>query len=117
MSIFKSENIIVDGDTVKTRDWTIPKDLFYFNGHFPHNPVLPAVAIVDLSVDLVRAAFPKQFGALAAVDHAKFSFPLRPSAKTRIHATPESSGEWSVEWTDSDSSEIAAQLRLRLHTK
>lgn len=114
MENFKRDQIVTEGDMATTKNWVVPKDLFYFDGHFPHNPVLPAVAIVDLSVQLVQLAFPKKFGRLESVPSAKFSFPLRPLAKTQIHAKPNGNGEWSVEWKDSETLDVAAQLRIRL---
>ncbi len=30
--------------------WTLPRSLPYFDGHFPGNPIFPAVGIVDASL-------------------------------------------------------------------
>ncbi|MCC6137787.1 MAG: hypothetical protein IT287_04095, partial [Bdellovibrionaceae bacterium] len=105
--------------SVSTLNWSIPEDLFYFDGHFPQNPVLPAVAIVDISLAFVQKAHPGITVDLLSVVSAKFSQPLRPLSKTLISAKPavvsaadQEGYFWDVEWKDIESLDVAAQLRL-----
>lgn len=116
MEIFKDENIAVENNGVNTLSWSVPKNLFYFDGHFPHNPVLPAVAIIDISVQLLQKAFPqKQLGHLLSVPSAKFSMLIAPESKITVQARLEKDSDvWIVEWKDSATLDVAAHLRIVL---
>ena len=50
---FSKANAVTAGET-SVYTWTVPSTLNYFRGHFPENPVLPAVAIVDACLELIR---------------------------------------------------------------
>lgn len=114
MDVFNLENIKIEVGAASTRNWCVPKDLFYFDGHFPHNPVLPAVAILDISVELIQKAYPQKWGPLLSAPSAKFSQLLRPESKVDIHVRFEKDGEWTVEWKDSETLDVAAHLRIVL---
>ncbi len=119
--MFKSEDIAVENNGATTLQWSVPKTLFYFDGHFPHNPVLPAVAIIDISAQFLQKAFPhKKLGRVFSVPSAKFSQPLGPDSKVTIHAQLDENSEWpnqwTVEWKDSVTLDVAAHLRIVLST-
>ncbi|OUR99678.1 hypothetical protein A9Q84_01245 [Halobacteriovorax marinus] len=59
--------------------WDIPKDLPYFDGHFPGNPVLPAVAIIDLVQRVFSTLFPEENTKIKSIKTAKFTELIRPS--------------------------------------
>lgn len=94
----------------------IPSDLFYFDGHFPHNPVLPAVAIIDLSVDFLKKAHEQETVSLLEVADAKFSQPVRPNSSVNLEATLVNAKQnlWQVVWKDTNNLEVFAQLRIGL---
>jgi len=106
---------------LRCANWEIPSALSYFEGHFPHLPVLPAVAIVDISLALIQAGRPQQTCRLEQVISAKFHQPLAPGSRVHIVADEET-GEWNIEWrvlvmTDEqepNTSGVAAQLRLHV---
>jgi 3-hydroxymyristoyl/3-hydroxydecanoyl-(acyl carrier protein) dehydratase len=94
--------------------WEIPPTLSYFQGHFPHFPVLPAVAIVDISLALIQAGLPQTTWKLNQVVSAKFHRPLAPGDRIEIIATEEpgdGAGHWAVVWKEA--SGVAVQLRLQ----
>jgi 3-hydroxyacyl-[acyl-carrier-protein] dehydratase len=103
-------------------EWDIPADLPYFAGHFPGNPVFPAVGIVDASLCLVtalNAALGRAAGTdLSAVSSAKFMRPMTPGLRVQVEATaveaetPETS-TWDVRWSDAGAD--LALLRLVLN--
>jgi 3-hydroxyacyl-[acyl-carrier-protein] dehydratase len=102
-------------------EWEIPADLPYFAGHFPGNPVFPAVGIVDASLCLVTAlnASLGHGGGndLSAVSSAKFMRPMTPGLRVQVEATAvEATGDestWDVRWRDAGAD--LALLRLVLN--
>ena len=55
----------------------IPKDLAYFEGHFPDFPVVPGVVQVHWAVEFAHTAF-KMTGSVAQASQIKFSNLMRP---------------------------------------
>ncbi len=102
-----------------TTQITIPADLFYFDGHFPHNPVLPAVAIIDLSVDFLKRSQAPQNMELQEVVDAKFSQPVRPNSTINLEVTLINTTQnlWQVVWKDTNNLDVFAQLRIGLRTQ
>lgn len=56
--------------------FTVPATHPCLPGHFPGDPLVPAVVLIDLAVEAARRAF--ALGPLAAVARAKFQAPVRP---------------------------------------
>lgn len=79
-SIFKINkelfNIQKDGFSLT---WDVPKDLPYFDGHFPENPILPAVALIDLIQKVFSTLFPEENTKIKTIKTAKFTEMIRPS--------------------------------------
>lgn len=69
---------------VWTADYRLPQDFLGFMGHFPGNPVLPAL----LQVAMVRLVIEEALGMPCFLDirHAKFSAPIRPGAVITVQA-------------------------------
>jgi 3-hydroxymyristoyl/3-hydroxydecanoyl-(acyl carrier protein) dehydratase len=78
--------------------WQVPKSLPYFNGHFPENPVLPAVAILDATGELIRQSLGLSQVTLSGVKSAKFMSPITPGLLLEIDLHRLSETEWQVEW-------------------
>ncbi len=80
-------------------DWEIPADLRYFAGHFPILPTLPAVAMIDLTLELLPVLGEKR---LSRLKSAKFSATLHPGMKVVISGKHDPSAppgsEWHAEW-------------------
>lgn len=55
----------------------IPKELAYFEGHFPDFPVVPGVVQVHWAVEFARVTF-KMTGFVAQASQIKFSNLMRP---------------------------------------
>ena len=92
--------------------WTVPGDLPYFNGHFPQNPIFPAVGIVDASTALLGLFTQRPALHLQSIPMAKFLSPITPGQTVRIEWQKESETEWLVEWKDTASARNLATLRL-----
>jgi 3-hydroxymyristoyl/3-hydroxydecanoyl-(acyl carrier protein) dehydratase len=70
--------------------WKVPADLPYFEGHFPDNPVLPGVALLDLVQELLQVRY-------AFIKSAKYTEVIRPDDELNIMAKKDSeSGLWNI---------------------
>ena len=84
-------------DKVVTAQWIVPQDLPYLQGHFPDQPIVPAVAMLDaMTVLLTRTR--NQPTELSAVKNAKFTKPLEPSQTVSIECKQLGENEWTADW-------------------
>lgn len=98
--------------------WRIPSDSPYFEGHFPGNPIFPAVGIVDATLYFLRSQIK---GPEIFVSHfpvAKFLSPIQPGQTVRIEVKKLSSQteiiQWQAEWKDEGAGKLLATLRFHL---
>ncbi|HTM43926.1 MAG TPA: hypothetical protein VL137_03170 [Polyangiaceae bacterium] len=90
--------------------WRVPPDLPYLRGHFPDFPVLPAVAVLELSVEMLRRATSNDALELSAIRAAKFMRPIGADQSIRVHLQPEqTTSEWLAQWFDDGATKPAAQ--------
>lgn len=71
------DDIVVVGPETVTRRYRFAPGFIGFSGHFPGNPVLPAIVQIRAVVSLAEEEGGKTL-ALAAVRSAKFLAPTRP---------------------------------------
>jgi 3-hydroxymyristoyl/3-hydroxydecanoyl-(acyl carrier protein) dehydratase len=84
------ESRIMKSDNEIMLTWNVPEKLPYFEGHFPGNPILPGVALLDLIEVLLK-------GTLKAIKSAKFMEVVRPLDTLQVEAKLDPlSGVWSV---------------------
>lgn len=69
----------------------------YFNGHFPENPVLPGVAMIDASVLSLSDHLSKELY-LNRIQSAKFMDLVRPGDEVRLDLIEREAGTWMVSW-------------------
>lgn len=99
------------GDIKKTEDgWcidlVIPDDLPWFSGHFPSQPVLPAVITAEISDALVNAAAAKD---PQMIINAKFKGPVFPGTRVLITIKLDGPESVSVLWQESAASNTSGQ--------
>jgi 3-hydroxymyristoyl/3-hydroxydecanoyl-(acyl carrier protein) dehydratase len=92
--------------------WRVPADLPYFNGHFPDNPIFPAIGITDASLTLLQLALGQSDLTLKSVPAAKFLSPITPGTEVRLEWMPNGEKEWQVDWKDAASARLLATVRL-----
>ncbi len=63
--------------SVNDSSWLVPLDLPAFEGHFPYNPIVPGVVLLDQV--LLRIQQSNQFGSMKlSVINTKFLSPVKP---------------------------------------
>lgn len=78
--------------------WIVPDKLVYFDGHFPGHPILPAIAVLDASVEFLRKATQNTGLQLKSNSSSKFSQPIMPKAEIEIFAHFLRENTWDMEW-------------------
>jgi 3-hydroxymyristoyl/3-hydroxydecanoyl-(acyl carrier protein) dehydratase len=82
--------------------WLVPAQLPYFEGHFPNNPILPAVAVIDVSLQLIQKLQKKPHLQIREIRTTKFMSPITPNTTVHLaaHLSPvETPNRWLVEWS------------------
>ncbi|MBC7691978.1 MAG: hypothetical protein H7222_09420 [Methylotenera sp.] len=108
--------------------WKIPGGLSYFAGHFPGNPILPAVGLQDGSLEAVKRILKAQslpsdleFHSLRS---AKFTQSITSGDEVELTATetlvqsPQGqSSRWRVEWKLLPERKVAADLIFEVRSR
>jgi 3-hydroxyacyl-[acyl-carrier-protein] dehydratase len=91
LMIDRVEDVITDKSAVGVKNVTINEP--FFQGHFPSEPVMPGVLIIEamaqtaavLVVHTLGAAFEGKLVYFMSVDSARFRKPVVPGDQLRIH--------------------------------
>ena len=96
--IFNFTHVEKNSDTARIiATWKVSSDISYFDGHFPNNPILPAIAYIDLCSELLSSSLGKTIR-LKAVNAAKFLESVKPHDDLSIELTPSKiSNDWSCQ--------------------
>jgi 3-hydroxyacyl-[acyl-carrier-protein] dehydratase len=78
---------LVPGESARGRRMTRPED-WYFQGHFPGDPVVPAIVLIELLAQTggLAAASPGSSLRVASVGPFKFPAAARPNQLLEAHA-------------------------------
>lgn len=91
---------------------TILEDLPFFDGHFPQNPVLPGILIIELSCDFLRRIEPDLMTQrLTTILNAKFSKAVTAGMRVTLEAEKVADG-WTVSWSEEENKSEIAVLSL-----
>jgi 3-hydroxymyristoyl/3-hydroxydecanoyl-(acyl carrier protein) dehydratase len=105
----------VDAQPPFSCEWRVPQNLPYFEGHFPGNPIFPAVGIVDASTILLKALLRRPEDRLIAIPSAKFMHPIVPNDEVVIEVSETDSDTWKILWrTDDKDKADLALLSLKI---
>lgn len=98
-------------------EWIVPNDLKYFDGHFPGNPIMPGIAIVDANAHLIQNHFLKNKPThqLRKLVSSKFLQPVYPGMKINICITAKEN-EYNCEWTEVDTKNELSYMKLVFST-
>ena len=81
--------------------WIPQPDIPYFQGHFPGQPMLPAVAIIDANLLLLEKILGKSLR-LQKLVTAKFALPIQPQMKILIRLKKKVGSDqiWLCDWLE-----------------
>ena len=100
--------------TYKTR-WSLREDCPYLNGHFPNQPLLPAVATIDGSIEFLRQALANPTLNPQSVFNAKFMAPITPGIEIEMSLVQVVPSKWQIDWsTQSSTGEVQLLARVGL---
>jgi len=85
----------------------------YFVGHFPQMPVLPAVAIVDISQYFVENLLGTSVS-LVRLMNFRIKNPVQPGDKVLVEVQKESEGVFNILWTKPGENKTLADLNLQV---
>lgn len=71
--------------------WTVPVDHPAFAGHFPGQPIVPGVVLLDHAIHLAGTWLQRPVGTWR-VDNAKFFHPVGPDAQLSFRLSRKASG-------------------------
>jgi 3-hydroxymyristoyl/3-hydroxydecanoyl-(acyl carrier protein) dehydratase len=95
------QSFALNADNEVHINWSVPKDLPYFEGHFPGNPVLPAVALLDLSLVIANRIDSKVKSMFLTIKSSKFSEVVRPKDLLSVRVKRDSTNQsWSMDFTN-----------------
>lgn len=89
--------------------FTVPADHPCLPGHFPGDPIVPAVVLLDLSCAVLRGLRP-ELGALREVRTVKFMQPVRPGEAVQV--TFNESAPGSLRFSCSTAAGVAVQGQM-----
>lgn len=75
-------------------EWTVPLDHPAFAGHFPGQPILPGVVLLDRVLALANGSLGQQCWTIL---QAKFLRPVGPGAVLTLTLSPTPRGAWGFE--------------------
>ena len=107
------ENIKKTEDSVSV-SFTVPRSLPWFDGHFPGQPVLPAVITVEISDALIENIYGVSPQLVA---NAKFKGPIFPDMSLRVTLYKQVGNSISIIWrktNDLDSDQYLADMKFRI---
>lgn len=96
--------------------WLVPEDLPYFDGHFPKNPIFPAVAVLDGTLEALKLVLKDKTLSFARIRSAKFLNIITPGTPLQICLARIEGNEWEVEWRLPGGNKVFAHLKLSLRS-
>lgn len=77
---------------------TIQSDLKYFEGHFPNNPILPAVCFIDASLEYIRQINGNPILSIFKIKSAKFLGVVLPNDEITLKLVAQDKHNWTITW-------------------
>lgn len=104
-------------ETIYCTEWSLGADCPYLNGHFPNQPLLPAVATIDGSIELLRLVLQNPRLNPHSIFNAKFMAPITPGLKMELRLFQVVASKWQVDWytqNASDDKQLLARVGLQI---
>ena len=99
-------------DKLLQANLTVDSNLPSFKGHFPGNPILPAVSIIDISLYLLEnIKSPISYNTIE-VKRSKFMAMVEPNQEIDIEAESDDGTNWRILWRARSNQAKVAQVHL-----
>ncbi|MEM7646808.1 MAG: hypothetical protein AAF203_07865 [Pseudomonadota bacterium] len=96
-----------------TAEMVVDEKLPSFEGHFPGNPILPAVSIIDISLYLLAQEYKEVSHTNIQLKRSKFMAMVRPNQEVELSAESDDEGKnWRVTWVLKENQSKLAQVHL-----
>ena len=109
--VFEFEAVRQSGEQAEA-EWLVPSDCPYLDGHFPGQPVLPAVGMLDGSLELIRRCGTRLPDGRLSLKKAKFTGVVVPGMKVSV-CLLHKENRFDVDWK-SATGELLATFSFRL---
>lgn len=83
IELARSENVTADDVEQVVIELRVDRELFWFNGHFSRQPILPGVAQLDWVMRYGTELLAPQW-CFSAIDNIKFQQPVLPDNRLRL---------------------------------
>lgn len=90
----------------------VDSNLPSFKGHFPGNPILPAVSIIDISLYLLENIKEGISFNSIEVKRSKFMAMVEPNQEIDIEAESDDGTNWRILWRATENQAKVAQVHL-----
>lgn len=104
--VFEFESLRKEGNKA-TAEWLVAIDCPYLDGHFPDQPVLPAVGMIDGSLELIRLCGVCPPAGQLSLKKAKFAGVVSPGMRMNI-CLEQNGNRYDVEWKNSNGAPLAS---------
>lgn len=84
----------------------------YFHGHFPAQPILPAVGIADISQYFVENYFFKSKRSLKKVSQFRIRTPVQPDQQMLLAIEKDNENQFHVTWKNETENSNSAEINL-----
>jgi 3-hydroxymyristoyl/3-hydroxydecanoyl-(acyl carrier protein) dehydratase len=111
-NVFAIKNIMGLGSNQISGTWVVPTALPFLQGHFPNNPVVPAVALIEASLAFLKMAEIKIDPAKLEISRAKFMAVIEPGCELRVVGKKTNETQWNIEWVKVDETKPCSSLSL-----
>ncbi len=95
-------------------EFLVDKRLPSFEGHFPNDPILPAVSVIDISLYLLSQGELAVSHGNIQVKRSKFMAKVRPEQTVEISGTSPDGQNWHLTWMLKEDQSKLAQVHLVL---
>ena len=93
----------------------VPADSPWFSGHFPGNPILPAIAQLAIVSDMIRQAAGREQKNPGGVQRVKYRRIIRPDETILVAATPVDGKPGVFSFQMSVDEEMACKGRITMY--
>lgn len=117
IEIARSEKLAINESEQIVLELRVDRNLFWFNGHFSHQPILPGVAQLDWVMHYGAEILVPEGYSFSAIENIKFQRPVLPRDRLRLtllwHASKQQLS-FTFHILDVDEERVASSGKIKL---